>query len=51
MSYLLAPLREVSIDCHNRVTQGLKDGNLIVTLTRQTEAEIRALIRNGDGNT
>ena len=51
MSLLLSPLREVSLDRHNRAIQGLKDGSLIVTLTRRTEAEIRALVRNGDGHT
>jgi hypothetical protein len=50
MSLLLAPLRECSIDRHNKAVQGLKDGSLTVTPTRQTEAEIRALVKNGDGH-
>lgn len=49
MSLLFSPLRDVSIDRHNKAVHGLKDGTLIVTLTRQTDAEIRALVRNGDG--
>jgi hypothetical protein len=42
-------LREATIDRHHKAVQGLKDGSLIITLTRQTDAEIRALVKNGDG--
>jgi hypothetical protein len=49
MSYLLAPLREVSIDRHNRAIQGLQDGSLMVTITKHTDREVRALVRNGAG--
>ena len=30
MSLLLSPLREVSLDCHNRAVQALRDGTLTV---------------------
>ena len=49
MSLLLSPLRETTPDRHQKAVQGLRDGTLTVTLTRQTDAEIRALVRNGDG--
>jgi SWIM zinc finger len=48
MSLLLSPLREVSLDRHNRAVQGLKDGSLIVTLTFKTEQEVRGFVTNGD---
>jgi hypothetical protein len=49
MTSLLSILREATPDRHNRAVQGLKDGSLTITLTRQTDAEIRALVKNGDG--
>ena len=49
MSLLLSPLREATPERHRKAVQGLRDGTLTVSLTRQTEAEIRALVRNGDG--
>lgn len=49
MSLLLSPLREVSIDRQNKAVHSLKDGTLIVHLTRQTDVDIRALVKNGDG--
>ena len=49
MSLLLSPLREATPDRHQKAVQGLRDGTLTVTLTRQTDAEIRALVKNGDG--
>src|SRR3954469_4945790 len=49
MSYLLAPLREVSPDRHNRALRALKDGSLSISITFKTDAEVRALVRNGDG--
>lgn len=49
MSLLLSPLRESTPERHKLAVRGLYDGTLTVTLTRQTEAEIRALVRNGDG--
>src|SRR3954463_9037944 len=50
MSLLLSPLREVSPDRHNRAVRGLRDGTLTVTLTIQSETEIRGFVTNGDGN-
>ena len=49
MSLLLSPLRESTPARHKRAVQGLRDGTLTVSLTRQTDAEIRALVKNGDG--
>jgi SWIM zinc finger len=48
MTHLLSTLREVSVDRRNRAVQGLRDHSLTVTLVRQDDAEIRALVRNGD---
>ena len=49
MSLLFPLLRESSIDRHNAGARGFIDGTLAVTLTRHTEREIRALVKNGDG--
>jgi len=49
MSLLLSPLRDAPIDRHNKAAQALKDGSLTVTLTRQTDVEIHALVKKGDG--
>ena len=48
MSLLLPILREASIERHNAGARGFKDGTFAVTLTKQSEREIRALVRNGD---
>src|SRR5262245_46059015 len=48
MTHLLATLREVTPDRHNRAVQGLRDHTLTVTLVKQSDAEIRALVRNGE---
>src|SRR5262249_10337182 len=48
MIHVLSILREVSLDRHNRAVQGLRDHTLTVTLVKQSDAEIRALVRNGD---
>jgi uncharacterized Zn finger protein len=48
MTHLLSTLREVTPDRHNRAVQGLRDHSLIVSLVKQSDAEIRALVRNGD---
>jgi hypothetical protein len=42
-------LKESTPDRHKLAVQGLRDGTLTVSLTRQTETEIRALVKNGDG--
>jgi hypothetical protein len=48
-SLILAALREVTPERLQKAVCGLCDGSLTITLTRQTEAEIRALVKNGDG--
>lgn len=48
-SLVLTILRQVSSDRLQRAVCGFTDGSLTVTLTRQSEAEIRALVKNGDG--
>jgi hypothetical protein len=49
MTYLLSTLREATPERHKLAVQGLRDGSLTITLTRQTDAEIRAIVKNGDG--
>src|SRR5436309_10711486 len=46
---VLRVLQHVSTDRLQRAVNALVDGSLTVTLTRQTEAEIRALVKNGEG--
>src|ERR1041385_1756052 len=48
MTHLLSTLREVTPDRHNRAVQGLRDHTLTVTLVKQSEAEIRAIVKNGE---
>ena len=48
-SLVLTVFQHVSIDRLQRAVTGLADGSLTVTFTRQTEAEIRALVKNGEG--
>jgi hypothetical protein len=48
-SLLLTILQQVSSERLQRAVCGLADGSLTATLTRQSEAEIRALVKNGDG--
>jgi hypothetical protein len=48
MTHLLSTLREVTPDRHNRAVQGLRDHTLTVTLVKQSDAEIRAIVRNGE---
>ena len=45
----LTVLQRVSTDRLQRAVNALADGSLTVTLTRQTEVEIRALVKNGEG--
>ena len=47
--FVLTVLQHVSIDRLQRAVNALADGSLTVTLTRQTEVEIRALVKNGEG--
>ena len=48
-SLILTVLQQVSIDRLQRAVTALADGSLTMTLTRQTEAEIRALVKNNEG--
>jgi hypothetical protein len=48
-SLVLTILKHVSSDRLQRAVCGLADGSLTMTITRQMEAEIRALVKNGDG--
>src|SRR5438094_5208043 len=48
-SLVVAVLQHVSTDRLQRAVNALVDGSLTVTFTRQTEAEIRALVKNGEG--
>src|SRR2546425_4630520 len=45
---VLTVLQHVSTDRLQRAVTALVDRSLTVTLTRQTEVEIRALVKNGD---
>ena len=49
MTHPLAILRESTPDRHQKAVRGLADGSLTITITRQTEQEIRAIVKNGDG--
>jgi hypothetical protein len=46
---MLTVLQHVPADRLQRAVNALVNGSLTITLTRQTEAEIRALVRNGEG--
>lgn len=48
-SFLLSPLQHVSLDRLQRAVCSLVDGTITLTITRQSATEIRALVRNGDG--
>jgi SWIM zinc finger len=48
-SLVLTILKHVSSDRLQRAVCGLVDGSLSVTLTRQLDCEIRALVKNGNG--
>src|SRR4030095_11444421 len=45
----LTVLKTVSSDRLQKATTALMDNSMTITLTRQTEAEIRALVKNGEG--
>ena len=47
-SLVLTILKQVSSDRLQRAVCGFVDGSLTITLTRQSESEIRALVKNGD---
>ncbi len=46
---VLRALQHVFTDRLQRAVTALAEGSLTVTLTRQTEMEIRALVKNGEG--
>jgi uncharacterized Zn finger protein len=46
-TFLLSPLRETTRDRRDRAEAGLADGSLTVTITRQTEHELRATVKHG----
>ncbi len=46
---VLGVLQHVTTDRLQRAVTALADSSLTVALTRQTEAEIRALVKNGEG--
>jgi uncharacterized Zn finger protein len=49
LSLVLSVLQQVSTERLQKAVNALADGSLTVTLTRQTEQEIRALVKNGTG--
>lgn len=48
-SLVLTILQQVSSDRLQRAACGFADGSLTMTLTRQSDSEVRALVKNGDG--
>src|SRR5712692_10703439 len=46
---VLSALQHVFTDRLGRAVEALAAGTMTVTLTRQTEMEIRALVKNGEG--
>jgi hypothetical protein len=47
--FILTVLQHVSTDRLQKAVNALVEGNMAVTLTRQTPIEIRALVKNGEG--
>ena len=45
----LSTVQQVSLERLQRAVCGLVDGSITVTLTKQREGDIRALVTNGDG--
>lgn len=48
-SLVLSPIQHVSSDRLQRAVTALAEGTLAITLTRQAETEMRALVKNGEG--
>jgi uncharacterized Zn finger protein len=48
-SLILHAVQDVSSDRLQKAVCGLADGTLTITLTRQSERDIRALVQNGTG--
>ncbi len=49
ISLVLHAIQQVTTDRLQKAVCGLADGSLTVTLTRQSEGEVCALVKNGDG--
>jgi len=49
MSYILPTLRSADRERYHTAVHALHEGALTITITRQTDNEIRALVQNGDG--
>jgi hypothetical protein len=49
-SLILHAVQDVSSDRLQRAVCGLADGTLTVTLTRQSDHDLRALVQNGTGS-
>jgi hypothetical protein len=49
-SLVIYTVQHLSFDRLHRAVCGLAEGSLTISLTRQTAAEIRALVKNGDGS-
>ena len=49
MSYILSTLRAASPERHQLAVRGLRDGTLNITLAFRSDRELRALVKNGDG--
>ena len=48
-SLVLHAVQDVSVDRLQKAVCGLADGTLTISLTRQSDADIRTLVKNGDG--
>ncbi len=48
-SFVFTVLQHVTMERLRKAVNALADASVAVTLTRQTEAEIRALVKNGTG--
>jgi|SRR5262249_48105430 len=46
---VLSVLQQVAIDRLQKAVTLLAEGSVTITITRQTETEIRALVKNGEG--
>jgi predicted nucleic acid-binding Zn finger protein len=47
--YILSTLRSATPERHQLAVRGLRDGTLSITIACKTEQEIRALVKNGEG--
>jgi hypothetical protein len=49
MSFILPTLRSAERERYHKAVHALNESTLRITVTRQTDNEIRALVQNGDG--